>query len=579
MYLRTLYTNSQHRIPCNPVIKIVSDGVLVGLLTMTNQFVPCIPEPFQEDPDEDHDGLRTLFMNSTDKELNILDNDQKQLTDTRIDMERLVKIKQIHLESHFYNVFRNLLRILLTYYENKTYKNELLAQIRSIEVNYLQKLTNIQQQLIQLMNKYVDFVEYKTDTLQHIEDIRQCLNLPDAMCGEKSYCAFSRSAEGICKFQLPKTNLINGADNEINYFGKLADELIRYARIRTFIFHPQKFLSFQEIGYKLRDNEIILLEAILYGHYFDGLVAIKDNPYLVNKHTYDSATPSISAPYVGTFDWERPVQDESINLCLLETSKQTLKMGYWETHGLAHYQIMEFQSSFNCSWELLREIIHLERIDKPIITLSALQDQLVTLYRQLFAAGKEKELRKIIKYEGKADQADSINTNTNLLDILTPSNYYLTTLDFCILAHHYQLPLILLCRTNIRGLRSKTLSFIKGATEKCYIILMGGLAPTANSNRSPHYGLITRDLSPQLSTTLLDATFTHITRLSAPTTEDFLTLTKQTTILKVKKRAKKPKISKMHIIKQKQKITIIQKTINLMPKEYHETAVRFIRTR
>ena len=556
--LHTLYTNSQHRIPCNPVIKIVSDGVLVGLLTMTNQFVPCIPEPFQESLGEEHDGLRALFMNSEEKDLNILNNDQQQLTDTRIDTERLLKIKQIHLESHFYNVFRNLLRILLTYYENKTYKNELLTQIRSIVTNYPQKLTNIQQQLTQLMNKYVDFVEYKTDTLQHIEDIRQCLNLPAAMCGEKSYCAFSSTTEGICKFQLPKTNLINGADNEIHYFGKLADELIRYARIRTFIFHPQKFLSFQEIGYKLRDNEIILLEAILYGNYFDGLVAVKDNPYLVNKHTYDTAPPSISVPYVETFDWEQSVQNEPARPCILEKSKQTLKMGYWETHGLSHYQITEFQSSFNCSWELLREIIHLERMNKQPITLSILQNQLVTLYHQLFTAGKEKELRKIMKHEGKADQADSIGKGTKLLDILIPSNYYLTTLDFCILAHHYQLPLILLCRTNIRGLRSKTLSFIKGKTEKCYIILMGGLAPTANSNRSPHYGLIVRDLSPQLSTTLLDATFTHITNLSAVTTEDFITLTKQTIKLKVKKPTKKAKVqsSKIRIHKQKSKITL-----------------------
>jgi len=556
--LRVLYTNSHHRIPCNPVIKIVSDGVLVGLLTMTNQFVPCIPEPFQESPGKERDDLQTLFMNSKDKNLNILNNDQQQLTDTRVDTERLLKIKQIHLESHFYNVFRNLLRILLTYYENKTYKKELLAQIHSVVTNYPHKLTNIQQQLVQLMNKYVDFVEYKTDTLQHIEDIRQCLNLPEAMCGEKSYCAFSSNTEGICKFQFPKTNLINGADNEIHYFGKLADELIRYMRIRTFIFQPQKFLSFQEIGYKLRDNEIILLEAILYGDYFDGLIAIKDNPYLANKHTYDTATPSISVPYVGTFDWKQPVQNEHNHPCTLEKSKQTLKMGYWENHGLSHYQIAEFQSSFNCSWELLREIIHLERINKQPITLSILQNQLVTIYHELFNTGKKKELRKIMKHEGKVDQADSIGKGTGLLDILTPSNYYLTTLDFCILAHYYHLPLILLCRTNIRGLRSKTLSFINGKTEKCYIILMGGLAPTANSNRSPHYGLITRDLSPQLSTTLLDTTFARITKLSATTTESFITLTKQTTKFKIKKMTRKPqiKLSTIRIKKQQQKIIL-----------------------
>tara|TARA_Y100001970_G_scaffold36573_1_gene45185 strand:- start:374 stop:856 length:483 start_codon:yes stop_codon:yes gene_type:complete len=159
-----------------------------------------------------------------------------------------------------------------------------------------------------------------------------------------------------------------------------------------------------------------------------------------------------------------------------------------------------------------------------------------------------------MKHEGKRDQADSISNGTRLLDVLTPANYYLTTIDFCILAHYYHLPLILLCRTNIRGLRSKTLSFITENKEHCYIILMGALSPTANSMQSPHYGLITRDLSPQLSTTVLGETFAQITTLSTTTPEKFITLTKQTTKLKIKKR--KVKVSKVNIKKQTHKITL-----------------------
>ena len=37
----------------------------------------------------------------------------------------------------------------------------------------------------------------------------------------------------------------------------MADELIRYGYIRTFIFEPRKFISFQDIGYNLKDNEIL----------------------------------------------------------------------------------------------------------------------------------------------------------------------------------------------------------------------------------------------------------------------------------------------------------------------------------
>ena len=68
------------------------------------------------------------------------------------------------------------------------------------------------------MEKYVDFIEYQADTLDDIDKIHLCLNLSPAMCGEKSYCVFSNDDSEICKLQIPKTNLISGSNNEIQYF-------------------------------------------------------------------------------------------------------------------------------------------------------------------------------------------------------------------------------------------------------------------------------------------------------------------------------------------------------------------------
>ena len=244
--LMLIYTRSLQVIPCKPVVKVVSDNVIVGLLTITNQFVPCIPEPFQESPtDEEADQLQVLYMKSQNKNLNFLKNDQMQLLDHSIDQERLKTIKQIHLESHFYNTFRNLLRILLTYYENKTQKDELLDHINSITTSYPEKLTGTKTALEGLMKRYVEFTEYPSDTIQDIENIHQCLNLSPTMCGKKSYCVLSNDDGQRCTLQVPKINLINGADNEIQYFGRLADELIRYARIKTFIFNPESFYHFK----------------------------------------------------------------------------------------------------------------------------------------------------------------------------------------------------------------------------------------------------------------------------------------------------------------------------------------------
>ena len=69
--------------------------------------------------------------------------------------------------------------------------------------------------------------------------------------------------ENTCKLSIPSTNLYNKKDNNILYFIKLADELIRYSKIRKYIFTEREFLTFKQINYRINDNEIALLEEIL----------------------------------------------------------------------------------------------------------------------------------------------------------------------------------------------------------------------------------------------------------------------------------------------------------------------------
>ena len=69
-------------------------------------------------------------------------------------------------------------------------------------------------------------------------------------------------------------------DNEEVYFGRLADELIRYQRIKTFIFQPKVFLTFEDIKYNLNDDEIILLHSLLTNDYFKDLVPMIRNTYV-----------------------------------------------------------------------------------------------------------------------------------------------------------------------------------------------------------------------------------------------------------------------------------------------------------
>jgi hypothetical protein len=102
--------------------------------------------------------------------------------------------------------------------------------------------------------------------------------------------------DGKCQLILPKVNLINKKDNEMMYFGRLADELIRYNRITAFIFEPTSYLSFSKVKYNLNEDEIIILQSLITQEYFENLNAKYNNIYVKNN-TFDTSIPSKSQFY------------------------------------------------------------------------------------------------------------------------------------------------------------------------------------------------------------------------------------------------------------------------------------------
>ena len=79
---------------------------------------------------------------------------------------------------------------------------------------------------------------------------------------------------------VPKKNLLSDLDNEEIYYSKISDELIRYNRIKQFMFAPNMFLSFTDLKYNLNSDEIILLQSLLTGDYFDNLIPDISNKYI-----------------------------------------------------------------------------------------------------------------------------------------------------------------------------------------------------------------------------------------------------------------------------------------------------------
>jgi len=286
---------TKKEIYCRPSVKVVEDGLVVGVITETNQFIQInVDKDAQLNQD---DGLPTITENNhlvADKEI-------ATKPEGTVDKTRERYVRHIRLETNFYNVFRNTARNVLNRPENKGIKDDIEKMIASPFTIYQNKLSQIIAHMKRILSKYVAFIRYSKDTLKLVGEISGCITSDDETCGKKSYCL--KESGGLCKLLLPQRNLMYpDIDNEIAYFGKLADEMIRYERVKLFMFEPTKYLSFQDRKYDLRDDEIILLETFITQEYFENMEPADANPYAFQTNFYTVAPSNAGNRGIQAYD-------------------------------------------------------------------------------------------------------------------------------------------------------------------------------------------------------------------------------------------------------------------------------------
>lgn len=283
---------------CRAKVKVVEDGVVVGVITETNQFLQVNVD---EDPQlNQDDGIPTITESNhlvADKEIAMTATSGER----SVDKTRERYVRNIRLETNFYNVFRNTARNILNRPENKRIKDDIEKIIASPFMIYQNKLSQIMVHLKGILGKYVSFIKYGKDTLKMVGKISGCITSDDETCGKKSYCL--KESGGLCKLLLPKRNLMYpNINNETAYLGKLSDEMIRYERVKLFLFEPTKYISFQDIKYDLRDDEIILLETFITQEYFENMEPANVNPYAFQTNFYTVAPSSAGSRGLQTYD-------------------------------------------------------------------------------------------------------------------------------------------------------------------------------------------------------------------------------------------------------------------------------------
>lgn len=420
--LRILHKITKGKLPILPKMRLVENGLTVGILTETNQLVMLKKPELVDDPE-----IKTI-----DEAMSIADDVVSQ-TSEQVDTSREEIVTKLDNESYYFDLFRNIVRILLGEYKNRKIRESIETIIRAPYLTYFQKLQEVVRNLKSLADK--EFV-WKSEWEPESEaGTTSCAELSKKECGKAPSCALKR---GSCLTKLPKNNLITGSDNERQYFYRMADELVRYSRIRSYIFEPQAFLSFGRIDYNLDDDEIIINQSMLTPEYLSTLEPLPDNSF-ANNNTFQTADPIDSVRYTNVFEGEVELKDKQVY-----TAKQVDHERIWGKYAqffLSGFKEREFEpTNATSTFDIILIVIKNQRGDYGEVSLGDIKDILTAQYEELLPDNNQ--IIELWKEEQKLNSVNLLQQGMSVSSIIASQTYYASSLDLLLLAYHFEIPIV-----------------------------------------------------------------------------------------------------------------------------------------
>uniref|UniRef100_A0A6C0DQU8 Uncharacterized protein n=1 Tax=viral metagenome TaxID=1070528 RepID=A0A6C0DQU8_9ZZZZ len=424
---------SKHTILCKPKMKVLYNQLIVGILTETNQFVQTIP-PAENVYD---DGLDEI------NDTNYILADKVLTTSKKRDPEMMNVIRNISLENQFYSAFRTTVRLALNHPSNTLIRKDFLKWIDSSRV-YKDKIKAVDILLRKLLKKWVAFATIRDDVLDSFDEITNCVKNSST----KKFCLTRETGNGT--LIIPQKHLISGFDNQIIYFGRMADELVRYKRIQTLMLQPRINVNIGDVDYKLKDNEMILLDSLITPEYFEDMVPFQTNAY-AKSIDYYYAQPEVTQKYNLGVSIEQQLSEdvvvdlrEKISLKCVKEERDIIgnaEDNMWKRIFPKNARELVLNKTKLCTFFILIQVFHQK--NNFLITVENIKDTLSKIYANYLPKYKL-QIEDILYKQGKRDMINRIRTNrTTLLDLIVSEEYYLTNLDIWLFAASAKLPLVL----------------------------------------------------------------------------------------------------------------------------------------
>jgi hypothetical protein len=336
-------------------------------------------------------------------------------------------------------------------------RGELQKDLTNKKVGYTARLNRARKLIESITKGKVGFVDYDDAALSQVGDVPGCA--ADDACTRHASC---QRRSGNCVLAVPRMNLVNRRNNEEDYPIRLADEVVRYSRIREFMFRPERFLAFGDVRYNLGPQEMILPGPLLTPEYFDTLVAIETNAYAKNP-SFDTAQPQKSKTYTFYLDMKEESRDGKSEVSqepLPVREKQTItgcadKMPPTKTNVQGNwrklfpkdcYELVYPSTPPPCTFQLFMDLCSQE---KKAIYFSELKESLAVEYTQLLESFP-RALLEAFRAQGKSTIVKRLASGSESIEsIILAEDYYATSLDYWILAGLHSLPIVFYSGTKL----------------------------------------------------------------------------------------------------------------------------------
>lgn len=437
------------RLPVRPKVKVKQGKLVWGILTESDLFVQLSVPAEDISPDG-------LIVRSAD---NPNDVDDIAFTASGVDEERVRIMTKLELEREYYSAFRNTFRHLMAAPRNLLERENILQIIASFRP-YLHR----HQQIIEILRKVggssVTFAEYDDEALAAIERVATCITSKD--CTKEQSCL---GTVGACVLAIPKNHLITGDENEEVYYGRVADELLRYPRVRSYLLDRNTYLRLAKDDYDLHSNEVIVLSSVLFADYYNDLVPRPASVFMAAP-TYDDVVASQSRAVVVEAVELRQGETESV---CSSTKKPLGSKEVWFSLLPDNTYIQRFTAIPQCGFDLVAIIA--SDITASIVTSQDIRHILSGEYTKLLPT-EEQNIIQTLKAQGKRELMTRLTTGTvTLPDLVMTEQYWLTNLDLRILSRATTIPLVLISGSKVLDNKERSLMTAPASRSQKLIIV------------------------------------------------------------------------------------------------------------